>query len=96
MYWKYTAPYVPAGTHPELRSINGALGATNMIEEAGEEADLDFQVAIPLVWPQRTVLWQQDDEWYQREQRRAGNKYPGFFNSEFLFLFPTIITSIRC
>ncbi|KAM7187718.1 Pro-kumamolisin, activation domain containing protein [Naviculisporaceae sp. PSN 640] len=83
MYWKYTAPYIPAGTHPELRSINGALGPTDIISEAGEEADLDFQVAIPLVWPQKTVLWQQDDEWYQKEAQRPGNKYPGFFNTLF-------------
>ncbi|KAK4214897.1 Pro-kumamolisin, activation domain-containing protein [Rhypophila decipiens] len=83
MFWKYTAPYIPAGTHPELRSINGALGPTEIIDEAGEEADLDFQVAIPLVWPQKTVLWQTDDEWYQKDQQRVGTRYPGFFNTLF-------------
>ncbi|KAK3321723.1 Pro-kumamolisin, activation domain-containing protein [Apodospora peruviana] len=83
MYWKYTAPYIPKGTHPTLRSINGALGPAAEISSAGEEADLDFQVAIPLVFPQTTVLWQTDDEWYQKDQMRAETKYTGFFNTLF-------------
>ncbi|KAL2177315.1 peptidase S8/S53 domain-containing protein [Thermothelomyces heterothallicus CBS 202.75] len=82
-YWKYVAPWVPRGTHPELRSINGALGPANDTLRAGEEADLDFQIAIPLIWPQRTVLFQTDDEWYQQDQQRADTKYPGFFNTFF-------------
>jgi tripeptidyl-peptidase-1 len=73
--------WVPHGTHPKLRSINGAYGPTNNTALAGDEADLDFEVAIPLVWPQKTVLFQTDDEWYQRDQSRAGSKYPGYFNS---------------
>ncbi|KAK3689148.1 Pro-kumamolisin, activation domain-containing protein [Podospora appendiculata] len=83
MYWKYTAPYIPRGTHPELRSINGALGPTTVISDAGTEADLDFQVVTPLIWPQRSVLWQTDDEWYQREMMQAQTKYNGFFNTLF-------------
>ncbi|KAL2150385.1 hypothetical protein VTH82DRAFT_6948 [Thermothelomyces myriococcoides] len=82
-YWKYVAPWVPRGTHPELRSINGALGPTNDTLNAGEEADLDFQIAIPLIWPQKTVLFQTDDEWYQQEQKRPDTRYPGFFNTFF-------------
>ncbi|KAK4246003.1 peptidase S8/S53 domain-containing protein [Corynascus novoguineensis] len=82
-YWKYIAPWVPRDTHPELRSINGALGPTNDTLKAGEEADLDFEIAIPLIWPQRTVLFQTDDEWYQKDQQRADSKYPGFFNTFF-------------
>lgn len=74
--------WVPRGTYPKLRSINGALGPTNDTLKAGDEADLDFQVAIPLIWPQKTVLFQTDDEWYQKNQLQADTKYPGFFNSE--------------
>ncbi|KAK4154514.1 peptidase S8/S53 domain-containing protein [Chaetomidium leptoderma] len=82
-YWRYVAPWVRRGTHPELRAINGAYGPTNDTSKAGDEADLDFQVAIPLVWPQKTVLFQTDDEWYQKDQLRADSKYPGFFNTFF-------------
>lgn len=75
--------WVPRGTHPKLKSINGAYGPTNDTSKAGEEADLDFQVAIPLIWPQRTILFQADDEWYQKDQLRPESKYPGFFNSQY-------------
>ncbi|KXX79833.1 Tripeptidyl-peptidase sed1 [Madurella mycetomatis] len=82
-YWKYIAPWVPQGTHPKLRSINGAYGPTDDILSAGEEADLDFEVAIPLIWPQKSVLFQTDDEWYQRDQRRPSTRYTGYFNTFF-------------
>lgn len=36
---------------------------------------------MPLVWPQKTVLWQTDDEWYQLDQTKSTTKYLGFFNS---------------
>ncbi len=75
--------YVPNDTHPELRAINGARGPTENVNGAGEEADLDLQVAIPLVWPQSTVLWQTDDDWYELDQARAETKYNGFFNTFF-------------
>ncbi|KAK4233257.1 peptidase S8/S53 domain-containing protein [Achaetomium macrosporum] len=63
-YWKHIAPWVPRGTHPKLKSINGALGPTNNRSLPGDEADLDFEVAIPLIWPQRSILFQTDDECY--------------------------------
>ncbi|KAH8901971.1 hypothetical protein BR93DRAFT_973059 [Coniochaeta sp. PMI_546] len=82
-YFSNVAPWIPNGTHPELRSINGAEGPTTNQMAAGEEADLDFEVAIPLIHPQRTVLWQTDDEWYQLDQQKATTKYTGFFNTFF-------------
>ncbi|KAL2131343.1 hypothetical protein VTI74DRAFT_5232 [Chaetomium olivicolor] len=42
-----------------------------------------INVAIPLIWPQKTILFQTDDEWYQQDQLRADTKYPGFFNTFF-------------
>ncbi|KAK3306236.1 peptidase S8/S53 domain-containing protein [Chaetomium strumarium] len=82
-YWKYIAPWVPRGTHPKLKSINGALGPTNNRSLAGDEADLDFEVAIPLIWPQMSILFQTDDEWYQQNQLQPDTQYPGFFNTFF-------------
>ncbi|KAK3997729.1 putative protease [Cladorrhinum sp. PSN332] len=82
-YWKYVAPWIPKGTHPELRSINGAYGPIDRVDLAGEEANLDFQVAIPLIWPQKTILFQTDDEWYQQDQQRSDTRYTGFFNTFF-------------
>jgi tripeptidyl-peptidase I len=72
---------IPNGTHPELRSINGGLGPTNDIREAGSESNLDFQMAYGLIWPQNTVLYQVDDEDYQYNQTTNNTPYKGFFNS---------------
>ncbi|KAK3937810.1 peptidase S8/S53 domain-containing protein [Diplogelasinospora grovesii] len=82
-YFTAVAPWVPNGTHPELRSVDGAYGPTDDVNGAGEEADLDLQVSIPLIHPQRTVLWQVDDEWYELDQMRAETRYNGFFNTFF-------------
>jgi tripeptidyl-peptidase-1 len=59
------------------------LGPTHNVSLAGDEADLDFQVAIPLIHPQQSILFQTDDEWYQRNQLQPDTQYPGFFNSGF-------------
>ncbi|KAK8133413.1 hypothetical protein PG984_005425 [Apiospora sp. TS-2023a] len=72
---------VPNGTHPELRSINGGLGVTTDLGLAGSEANLDFQMAYGLIWPQQTVLYSVDDEYYQDNQAGTDSPYKGFFNN---------------
>ncbi|CEJ79839.1 hypothetical protein VHEMI00055 [[Torrubiella] hemipterigena] len=57
LFWKTAAPYVPQGTGPDLDLINGAT-APNPPERAGGESDLDFQMAIPIIYPETTVLFQ--------------------------------------
>ena len=65
--------HIPAGTYPENRLIDGAIGGsvedfdamTNWTLEAGPEANLDFQASMPLIWPQKTVLFQTDDTFYE-------------------------------
>jgi tripeptidyl-peptidase-1 len=76
-----TAPsYIPNGTYPEERLIDGAIGA---IEDTTEfvpidlEAPLDFDSAGPLIYPQKLVLFQEDDEYYES----TGN-FNGFWNSK--------------
>ncbi|KAG5937544.1 hypothetical protein E4U59_004315 [Claviceps monticola] len=56
-FYKLMAPNIPAGTGPELDLINGAT-APNRPEMAGTESDLDFQMAIPIIYPQNTTLYQ--------------------------------------
>lgn len=72
---------IPNGTWPEERLIDGAVGAiedpsnfTNV--EDGSESALDFDSAIPLIYPQGTVLFQEDDQWYE-----SHGGYNGFWNS---------------
>ncbi|KAG5927880.1 hypothetical protein E4U42_001678 [Claviceps africana] len=56
-FYKLTAPNIPAGTGPILDLINGAT-APNSPDNAGPESSLDFQMAIPIVYPQTTTLFQ--------------------------------------
>lgn len=80
-------PYldVPAGTYPEERLVDGAVGAiedpnpynATYPAELGLESSLDFDASWPLIWPQKTVLYQSDDQYYEY----TGN-FGGFWNSE--------------
>ena len=74
---------IPEGTYPEYRLVDGAVGSSEELSEVfgfdiapGPESNLDFQASIPLIWPQKTVLFQTDDEYYEE----VGT--PGFFNSK--------------
>lgn len=73
---------VPKGTYPEERLVDGAVGAFEDLPEAnrstsevGLESMLDFESAWPLIYPQKTVLYQVDDEYYQV------SNLSGFFNT---------------
>ncbi|KAL6889192.1 peptidase S8/S53 domain-containing protein [Trichoderma evansii] len=81
VYFSTLYPYIPNGTWPEERLIDGAVGAiedpsnfTNV--EDGAESALDFNSAIPLIYPQGTVLFQEDDQWYE-----SHGGYNGFWNT---------------
>ena len=58
-YTKY-APNIPNGTHPTHNLIDGAT-APSTVGEASGEAELDFQLAYSLIYPQNTTLFQADD-----------------------------------
>jgi len=79
---------IPQGTYPQNRLIDGAAGAASPSSTPsvpiGGEADLDFEVAWPLIWPQKTINFQVDDEWYEGEENNGGHgpaPPPGSFNS---------------
>ncbi|KAJ1335029.1 tripeptidyl-peptidase I [Microdochium nivale] len=81
---------IPNGTYPSERNIDGAIGAIedqpagvfNPSVMAGGESSLDFDSAIPLIYPQKTVLFQTDDEFYERDQATNPNStYFGFYNT---------------
>ncbi|KAI1335592.1 subtilisin-like protein [Xylariaceae sp. FL0016] len=83
VYFNTLYPYqdIPNGTYPEERLVDGAIGS---VEEpspvyplvTGLESMLDFDSAWPLIWPQKTVLYQVDDEYYEY----TGN-FAGFWNT---------------
>lgn len=79
-------PDIPAGTYPEERLVDGAIGAVEDVPgytqaDAGVESDLDFEAAWPLIWPQKTVLFQTDDEFYEINETQANTPLYGFYNT---------------
>jgi tripeptidyl-peptidase-1 len=81
-------PEIPNGTYPEERLIDGAIGAVEDIpgfnvSDDGGESDLDFEAAWPLIWPQKMVLFQTDDQYYEVNQSSAGSPYYGYWNTFF-------------
>lgn len=79
IYFSHLYPQIPNGTYPEERLVDGAIGA---IEDTTEyvpidlEAPLDFDASQPLIYPQKLVLFQEDDEYYES----TGN-FNGFWNT---------------
>lgn len=81
VYWSTLYPEIPNGTYPIEKSIDGAYGAAKTVEAAGVESDLDFESAQPLIWPQRTILFQTDDEYYQINETAQNTPLKGFWNT---------------
>lgn len=55
-YAKY-APFVKAGTYPVNEGIQGGKAPTDP-SYAGGEATLDYEIAIPIVYPQGTINYE--------------------------------------
>ncbi|KUI54358.1 Tripeptidyl-peptidase sed1 [Cytospora mali] len=87
VYFSTLYPYIPNGTYPTEKLIDGAVGSIEEAgideEDAGVESDLDFMSAWPIIWPQRTVLFQTDDQFYEVNQSSATTPYLGFYNTFF-------------
>jgi tripeptidyl-peptidase I len=82
LYWLNLYPDIPAGTYPTEELIDGATGAALQYQEAGIESNLDFMAAIPLVYPQKTKVFQTDDEYYEiLQDDPTETTYPGFWNT---------------
>jgi tripeptidyl-peptidase-1 len=69
-FQKYT-PYIPQGTHPTPNFIDGAEAPVN-VSNGGGESTLDFELAYPLLYPQKLVLYQTDDYHYTVEKQPVG------------------------
>ncbi|RHZ61276.1 Tripeptidyl-peptidase sed1 [Aspergillus turcosus] len=69
------AQQIPQGTHPILQAVDGATAPTRVFN-AGPESDLDFQISYPIIWPQNSILFQTDDNYYE-----ANYNFTGFLNT---------------
>lgn len=57
LFWENFATDIPSSTGPKVDAIDGATAPTSP-SNAGGESDLDFEIAIPIIYPQTTVLYQ--------------------------------------
>ena len=72
---------IPQGTYPTEKNIDGATGAGPTLDQLGTEAALDIQASWPLIWPQKVVMFQTDDEYIERSQTHLNSPFLGFYNS---------------
>jgi hypothetical protein len=56
IFFKNVATEIPVGTMPNNEYLNGAKLSTKLESALNEEADLDFQIAWPLVYPYNLTL----------------------------------------
>lgn len=75
LFFASLSPNIPVGTRPTFKGIDGAPNGANVLE-AGPESDLDFQISYPIIYPQKSVLFQTDDPVYE-----ANYTYDGFLNN---------------
>ncbi|CAK7275494.1 hypothetical protein SEPCBS119000_006718 [Sporothrix epigloea] len=81
-YFSVFALDIPNGTYPIPRLVDGATADT-VVKLAGGEANLDFEAAMPLIYPQKAVLFQVDDERIEVNETMDDSPYAGFYNTFF-------------
>lgn len=77
LFYANFTPYIPKGTKPIANLIDGEIGPVPA-DYAGGEASLDFQLAIPIIYPQNTTLYEVDDPYYTVSGR---SNRTGIFNT---------------
>lgn len=80
MFFSNFTPYIANGTAPIIKSINGGVAPVDWLH-AGAEADMDLQLAIPLVYPQEVVVYQVDDDDSAAEQVNGGGLFNTFLDA---------------
>lgn len=80
MFYSNFTPYIANGTAPILKSINGGNAPVDYLH-AGAEADLDLELAIPLIYPQQVVAYQVDDDYWAAKQVNEGGMFNTFLDA---------------
>ncbi|OTB09710.1 hypothetical protein K445DRAFT_71783 [Daldinia sp. EC12] len=81
LFFKTYAAHIPQGTRPLNLSINQAVWHYNEDDpyvSQPDEADLDLDVAYPIIYPQTATVYQADDDYYTLH---SANGYFGLFNT---------------
>ncbi|KXL48240.1 hypothetical protein M433DRAFT_8179 [Acidomyces richmondensis BFW] len=76
------APWVPQGTLPELKSIDGGEAPINCTN-AGVcgEADIDVDLSTSLIYPQKVINFQVDDSYYAPREVALNNLFNTFLDA---------------
>lgn len=60
LFFANFTPNIPQGTQPVLKSIDGGKAPVNQ-SQAGGESNLDIELALPIIFPQKLWVYQVDD-----------------------------------
>jgi tripeptidyl-peptidase I len=82
LFFAKYAPWVPQGTRPILKSIDGGYDPYPLhSKQVGGEADLDLDIGISLVYPQSVVIYQVDDAVYAPKEIAKDNTFNTFLDA---------------
>lgn len=82
LFFKHYAPWVPQGTRPILKGINGGYAPSPVNNSnVGGEADLDLDIGISLTYPQSVVVYQVDDAIYALKEVALVNTFNTFLDA---------------
>ncbi|KAF2667833.1 subtilisin-like protein [Microthyrium microscopicum] len=79
-FFTHFASNIPTGTHPILNSIDGGKAPVEM-NDAGDESILDFQLAFPIVYPQKIKLFQTNDDFVAQNRTLELGSFDTFLDA---------------
>ena len=80
LFFSNFTSYIENGTAPIMNSINGGKAPVDILH-AGAEACMDLELAIPLIYPQKTTVYQVDDDYWAAEQVWSGGLFNTFLDA---------------
>jgi tripeptidyl-peptidase-1 len=81
-FFKNFAPWVPQGTLPETKSIDGGEAPIDCTDpNTCGEADIDIDLATSLIYPQKVINFQVDDSYYAPREVALDNTFNTFLDA---------------
>ena len=80
-FFKNFAPWVPQGTVPTTKSVDGGKAPINCHNQGVcGESDIDNDLAISLIYPQKVIDFQVDDSYYAPKEVALDNTFNTFLD----------------
>ncbi|KAK3075295.1 hypothetical protein LTR53_001496 [Teratosphaeriaceae sp. CCFEE 6253] len=82
-YYATFAPWVPQGTRPILKSVDGGYAPypVNDTDHVTGESNIDIDIVTSLIYPQSVTLYQVDDAYYAPREVALDNTFNTFLDA---------------